>query len=489
MKRLLATIVTQAILAGSLSAAPVIINEFNAVGNSRALPGDSVDVHFDQVDGNGGDWFELVVVGTGRGSTVDMRGWKIQAARMSQSPFVADDTIVLSNSGFWAAVPAGTILTFTESRTLEGGMDTALNATNMMASEGWSHSNIWIGDSSLVVYTDAATNGYDFDPVLGVSGFNLNEIETQLQVLNSLDVVVFGPAGEGIEPEANEISSEEIFCLQQAPSDLVTPTSDYGDSSKSGDQWVYSTFGEPNRWSVAGEVYRQSFAGFQSGAVSPVIRSSQKDLAVLVGTNVSYSIDAFDANGEGLSLSLVQGPSFLTLNDNGNGSGVLSGVAGAGDAGTEVIKIKATDLSSNEHVQAFVLTVLPLVSPLIVNEYNAVAGSEVLSEEWSFDQRFDLVRGNGDDWIELVVLGSGVAGSTLDLRGWRVVVEEDGVAAGTIVFSSDPFWQSVQVGTILTFTESNAAGGWTGYDDCGGESVQRRGLGVVQHPFGGFDLS
>lgn len=449
------------ILAGPCFAAPVIVNEFNAVSNSRSLRGDSVDVHFGQVNGNGGDWFELAVVGTGRGSTVDMRGWKIQASRMSQDPFVADDTLELNSNSFWSAVPAGTILTFTESRTAEGGMDTSLNATDMVGSEGWSHSNIWMGDATLITYTDAATNGYDLDPTLGVSGYNLNDVDTQFQILNSVDVVVFGPVGERVEPTSNEISSEEIFALQQTASEVISPTSDYGDSSRGGDQWVYSTFGEPNQWSVSGELYRQTFEGFQPGVVDPVIRSSQRNLSILVGGSVSYAIDAFDANGESLSLSMMQGPSFLTLNDNGNGSGTLSGVAGAGNTGTSVVKIRALDQSGNEHVQAFVLNVIPPTSPIIVNEYNAVSSTQVLSEDWSFDQRFGLARGNGDDWIELVVVGNGVSGSSLDLRGWRVVVQEDGVPAGTIVFSSHAFWQSVQVGTILTFTESNAIkGGW-----------------------------
>lgn len=449
-------------LACALShAAPVILNEFNAVGNSQTLPGDSSDVRFDQVNGNGGDWFELVVTGTGRGSTVDMRGWKIQAARSSQSPFVADDTLVLSSHSFWSAVPAGTILTFTESRTAEGGLDTSLNATDRTTTEGWSHSNIWIGDPTLITYTDPATNGYEIDPTLGVNGFNLNELDTQFQILNNSDLLIFGPVGEGIEPAENEIADEEIFALQQSPSDQITPTSDYGDTSKDGDQSVYSTFGEPNQWSVGSEIYRQSFAAFQPGAVPPVILSSQKNLSLVIGDPFSYSLTAIDAAGESLVLILTQAPSFLSLTDNGNGTGTLSGQPAAGDAGTEIIKITARDASGNEHLQAFVLTILPANTPLIVNEYNAVAGTEVLSQDWSFDQRFGLVRGNGDDWIELVVVGNGTPGSTIDMRQWKIVVEEDTVAAGTIVLSNHSYWQNVQAGTILTFTESDSTkGGW-----------------------------
>ena len=78
---------------------------------------------------------------------------------------------------------------------------------------------------------------------------------------------------------------------------------------------------------------------------------------------------------------------------------------------------------------------------VILNEYNAM---EV---------------GNGGDWFELVVVGDGTAGGTVDMSNWYVTIRTDGAAAGTLRLNTEAFWSAVQNGTILTFTEDNTAGG------------------------------
>ena len=70
------------------------------------------------------------------------------------------------------------------------------------------------------------------------------------------------------------------------------------------------------------------------------------------------------------------------------------------------------------------------------------------------------VEGNGGDWFELVVVGDGTAGSTVDLRGWTIEISDDGEAPESIVLSNDNYWSDVRAGTILTFTEE-------GFDDGG----------------------
>ena len=53
-------------------AADVILNEYNAVIGSKFLGGgDGSDSYFGKVEGNGGDWFELVVIT----DQLDMRNW------------------------------------------------------------------------------------------------------------------------------------------------------------------------------------------------------------------------------------------------------------------------------------------------------------------------------------------------------------------------------------------------------------------------------
>ena len=61
---------------GSTLAAPLIVNEFNAVGGSQYLDGGTAtmdgagntenlpeDTYFGRIQGNGGDWIELAVIG------------------------------------------------------------------------------------------------------------------------------------------------------------------------------------------------------------------------------------------------------------------------------------------------------------------------------------------------------------------------------------------------------------------------------------------
>ena len=120
----------------------VLLNEYNAVASDKFLNGGdatadddggtATDPVFGRVEGNGGDWFELVVVRNGTAGTVDLRGWRIELADNAGFPFAAEETIVLSQDSRWEAVPTGTILTFTEKRTSEGGLDTAWESSTTL---------------------------------------------------------------------------------------------------------------------------------------------------------------------------------------------------------------------------------------------------------------------------------------------------------------------------------------------------------------------
>jgi len=51
----------------------VLLNEYNAVDPDRYLEGTGSDPYWGRVYGNGGDWFELVVVQ----DHLDLRGWQL----------------------------------------------------------------------------------------------------------------------------------------------------------------------------------------------------------------------------------------------------------------------------------------------------------------------------------------------------------------------------------------------------------------------------
>src|SRR6185503_11475309 len=94
---------------------------------------------------------------------------------------------------------------------------------------------------------------------------------------------------------------------------------------------------------------------------------------------------------------------------------------------------------------------------VVLNEYNAVSGSNQLSE---CDQYWNSVNGNGDNWIELLVT------ATTDLRGYKVEWRENkdnnwsataDNKSGSVTFTNNSLWSSVPAGTIITIRELSDA--------------------------------
>lgn len=243
----------------------IVLNEYNGVSSENFLNGGdvttdedggaaSVDTHFGRVQWNGGQWVEFVVVGPG---PVDMRGWSIEIGIGNGIGFSRYNRLVLSTHADWEAVPSGTILTFIDRNTAQGGRDTEFAIRDNRATTGDIWSNIWIGD---LAYVNAPVIGSQggYQVVGGVvSGIVIGNNNTQFQVKNGLGQVVYGPAGEGVAPISG-VNSKEIFKLEGHPNFLVSPTdtasaTTYGyDDSASG-----STFGYPNTWTEGAETVTQ----------------------------------------------------------------------------------------------------------------------------------------------------------------------------------------------------------------------------------------
>jgi hypothetical protein len=302
----------------------IILNEYNAVDNSGATlaylnggsaaangdgstPG-AVDTRFGRVAGNGGDWVEFVVTGNGSAGTTDLRGWTIEIDEGAGTGyFAAKVKIKLSSASFWAAVPNGTILTFTEKNRGQGGWDTNLSGADNSTTSGWRWANVWIGDGTLVTYTDLATNGYSL--VAGeVDGINIDHTETQFRVLNAGGYAVFGPAGEGIAP-INGIGNTDVLELEGDPTAAVLPTdrsddtvvpvkSGYDNSSKG------STFGAPNEWHIGagGTLTVQDFNAYVSGGGSAPYDATFSSWATAAGQGTIALTN--DADGNGLTALL-----------------------------------------------------------------------------------------------------------------------------------------------------------------------------------------
>gem|GEM_PF-318437 len=206
---------------GRVFGADVILNEYNAVDSGSYLGGGNAlldnngtwasDTYFGRVAGNGGDWFELVVIK----DHLDMRSWKLDIYIGG----VLDNTLNLTNHSIWSDLRSGTIITVSE--------DVPNDISYNPAAGDW-----WIN----VQAKDGANGLY-----IEASNFPVNDNNWQLRIRNASGTVIFGPAGEGIGSAG--VNPTEIFRLETNPNASITPASeDYDDADS------LSTFGSPNQW-------------------------------------------------------------------------------------------------------------------------------------------------------------------------------------------------------------------------------------------------
>ncbi len=109
------------------------------------------------------------------------------------------------------------------------------------------------------------------------------------------------------------------------------------------------------------------------------------------------------------------------------------------------------------------------VSPLILNEYNAVTPEKKLDNSNS-DSYWGQIKGNGGDWFELVVTTD-----HLDIRGWDLDITDNtgdpGATNFMLTFATDPpwgdIWADLRAGTIITVSEDLPDD--VSYDPLGGD--------------------
>ena len=226
---------------GTASAAPVILNEYNAVASDQFLNGGNEqadskggkasDIYFGRVLGNGGNWFELVVIT----DHLDMRRWKLYIFENGSQ----DEILDLTNDLIWSDLRSGTIITVSENVP----SDVSYNP----AAGDW-----WIN----VQAQDDADGQY-----IEASNFPVSNDNWQLQIRNAANSIVVDKTGEGVSP-AGGISGTEIFKLKADPNASITPNStSYKDDDK------LSTFGAPNRWGMQDFVQLRSVV-VETGTIS-----------------------------------------------------------------------------------------------------------------------------------------------------------------------------------------------------------------------------
>lgn len=208
-------------------AARMILNEYNAVRDAMFLKDGASDPYFGRVAGNGGDWMEFVVIE----DLLDVRGWSFVTTQNGQP----DATIVLPDVPVLSSLRSGTILTIAELVGTDWSYDPVYDPTDPSAGDWW------------INYQASFSEGDNTH-----SNF-------QVTILDASGAVVFGPAGEGINPVSG-IGNDEVFKLEEDPSPFITPFSNYRDGSS-------STFGLPNRWS--GGTMVQDFGPLRSVVPEP----------------------------------------------------------------------------------------------------------------------------------------------------------------------------------------------------------------------------
>ena len=235
----------------------VVLNEYNAVepdrylnGGTAAADGDgapaSTDSHFGRIVGNGGNWFELAVVGDDTPGTINLTNWTIEVGKIAPSgKFVASTTVVLSDAATWSSISHGTLLTFIERNSMAGGLDTEINRVNKITTAGYAWTNIHLGTPGFITGTN-------------LDDIRINSSNTAFILKDSTGTIIFGPAGEGIAP-LDGVGSSEILELENDASSEVSPIDDasetllgYDDGSSG------STFGSPNLFAPLGSEVDQA---------------------------------------------------------------------------------------------------------------------------------------------------------------------------------------------------------------------------------------
>ena len=260
--------------AGFVLGADVILNEYNAVdadtylgGGTEALDDNGTrasDTYFGRVLGNGGDWFELVVIT----DHLDMRNWKLDIYTSG----LWDKTLTLTNHSIWSDLRSGTIITVSE--------DLPSNIGYNPAGGDW-----WIN-----VQANSTADGLYIE----ASSFPVNSSNWQLRIRNAAGTVIFGPAGEGVSP-ASGIGGTEIFRLEAAPDASTLPASVDYDSGDS-----LSTFGQPNQWGIQ-NLFALRSAAAQAATLTLLTPNGSEVIAAGSEYNITWN---FTGNPGGVQIDL-----------------------------------------------------------------------------------------------------------------------------------------------------------------------------------------
>lgn len=237
--------------------APIVLNEYNAVADDRELVGGS------GVVGNGGDWFEFLVLE----DDLDLRGYRFELYdnKGDDDQLRQAAVVTVGNDPVLANAPAGTIITISE----EGTDDLSFNGNGD-----------WL--ISLAI-TNEATGTYFATPANDVA-FNSTRASQMVLVKDATGTVVTPLSGEteAWDDANGGVSGGEVMalCVSPTPGVPIDPITDYLDTG------IQSTFGEANE------------CAFQDPNAPDGISGFSQDLSAL-RASASLGAGRGDANCDG----------------------------------------------------------------------------------------------------------------------------------------------------------------------------------------------
>ena len=229
-------------------AAPLIINEYNGVGENKVLGSSGQDTFFNanyvNPTGNGSNWVELVVTQ----DHLNIQGWKLEWSNADVLPTLNAGNIVFTNDALWSDLRSGTIITIREDDNGDLGNPVGARPSDVSFNPGG-------GDFWLEINVEDAL-------YIVENGFKTDNDDWAGTIKNASDVVVQGPIGEasGAPWSGGGMSSTEAAALGANPT--ASPIlAGYRDVT-------FSSYGAPN-WLNSSGTQVQNFTALRAWVPEP----------------------------------------------------------------------------------------------------------------------------------------------------------------------------------------------------------------------------
>jgi hypothetical protein len=221
----LALVVGSADLAVAGNPGDLVLNEFNACSDVSFLRDEGSDPFLGRVQGNGGNWVELVVIS----DHLDIRGWTLQWRNADPD----SGSVIFVDHPIWSDLRSGTLITIREDDLSPPGFGVLLTDLSYDPAQGdyWIHANV------------------DDFTVVSQFGFKVDDDDWEMRILDESPTIIQDWVGEStpLWGGTGGVASDELGKLEEDPSAaaaITPPPPNYDDGTS-------STFGSENRWLIA----------------------------------------------------------------------------------------------------------------------------------------------------------------------------------------------------------------------------------------------